>query len=439
MLLSWPRLVAFVMHQIPRGNILRSRADVHTWWPVLLPLSVVTAYTLAVPATEAASTPWITSKEPLTLLSANDGQAHIKVDASSWTSNVPLRFERTNTTRDSITVIHLGPDHPPVVKTVYGTVPNTIFGAPYLAMSPDGRYGFVTCSTGGVFTAKAGNIVSVVDLASDEVHVVQTVPVPSPVMAVMHPDGKHLIVGCGTGFQVFELTEGRLVLRNDNRINHLPDSMDISPNGDRLVATVRVAPDTHEVTGVHVFSYQDGTIAHQHQIKVRQGLPAFDQPFALRFSPDGKRVLVPNGAGFSSKGRLDDILIVDMTIDPPEATDVIPRVADGIESLAFHPSGRFVVVACLEDFPGEAQACFSHLAVADLTTTPPRLLYHLDVEPVPEGIEFSPDGSQLFVQLTAAHRIAVYDVDGFRLTRNPCVIRVGHGPSSMGLSRRLSK
>ena len=407
----------------------------------LLSMGLLITATLSGRADEKSS-PWITTKDRLTLLSANDGQTHLKIDSSHWKSKVPLELDRTNLTRDSITVVHLGPDHPPIVNTVYGTVPNSLFGAPYLALSPDGRYGFVTCHTKGLIAAKAGNVITVVDLASDELKVVQTVSIDSPVVAVMHPDGEHLIVGCATGFQVFKLVDGRLVLKNDNRINLVPDSIDISPSGDRLVATVTTAPEAHgvirNVTSVHVFSYQQGVIVHQHKIQVRKGLPAFDQPFALRFSPDGKRVLVPNGGGSNAKGKLDNVLIINMTIDPPEATEVIPQVADGIESLAIHPSGRLAVFSCLEDGPGVTLAGYSHLAVVDLTKTPATLLYYLVVESIPEGITFSPDGSQLFVQMTMAHQIAIYDVDAFRLTRNPSVIRVGHGPCSMGLTKRYS-
>jgi hypothetical protein len=54
-------------------------------------------------------------------------------------------------------------------------------------------------------------------------------------------------------------------------------------------------------------------------------------------------------------------------------------------------------------------------------------------------MEFAPDGSQLFVGLTYAHRIVVFDVEGFRLKRNPFVIRVGHGPCSMAIGPRLLK
>lgn len=80
-----------------------------------------------------------------------------------------------------------------------------------------------------------------------------------------------------------------------------------------------------------------------------------------------------------------------------------------------------------------------HLAVVDLTSKPTRLLYYLPVESLPEGIEFTPDGTHLFVQLTYAHRIAAFDVDGLMLKRSPFVLRVGHGPSSMAIGPRSVK
>ena len=72
--------------------------------------------------------PGIKSKQRLTILSANDGDVHLR-------SNPDGNPGPKKVTADSITVIHLGPDHPPIVKTVYGTVPNTISGAPYMAMT----------------------------------------------------------------------------------------------------------------------------------------------------------------------------------------------------------------------------------------------------------------------------------------------------------------
>lgn len=252
--------------------------------------------------------PWIRTAQPMTLLSVNDGQAHLKFDSSYLKAHTPLSFERTNFTRDSITVVQLGPDHPPIVKTVYDTVPNTIMGPAYLATCCDGRYAFVTCHNDGAFAPEHGNILSVIDLDSPNLAVIQKLDIPSPTQAITHPDGKHLIVSCATGFQVFEIKNGLLVLAKNNLINGFPISMDLSPNGDRIVAALWRAYGDPESAGVHVFSYRDGTIDHQHEVKIHTGLSGFNKPFALQFSPDGKRVLSLNGEGQGTKGSLDDVL-----------------------------------------------------------------------------------------------------------------------------------
>jgi DNA-binding beta-propeller fold protein YncE len=233
------------------------------------------------------------------------------------------------------------------------------------------------------------------------------------------------------------MQQDKLVLIKENNNGITPVSFDVSPTGDRIIATGSSKSGTG--LGVHLFRYENGVIEHIDEVKVRPGLPAFDKPFSLRFSPDGKRVLVPNGGGEGTKGRLDAVLSIDLTVDPPVVTEVIPQVADGIESLAFHPAGHMAVIACLEEIPLVAHNAYSHLAVLDLTTKPARLLYNVDIEAVPEGIEFTPDGSQLFVQLTSANRIAMFDVEGFLLKRNPFVLRVGHAPASMALGMRFTK
>src|SRR5947207_1907673 len=138
----------------------------HTSWVILMLLSTFSAATAQVQAV-----PGIRSRQRLTILSANDGQVHLRVNP-----------ELGKVTADSITVIHLGPDHPPIVKTVYGTVPNTISGPPYMAMTGDGRYGFVTSRKIPEEPATP-EIISVIDLASSDLKVVQTVELPNPRMA----------------------------------------------------------------------------------------------------------------------------------------------------------------------------------------------------------------------------------------------------------------
>jgi len=394
---------------------------------LILAAAAVPFFGLVAGAREPA--PYLTSRKPLTILSGNDGLMHVRAGAGA-----------EKITPDSITVVHLGPDHPPIVKTVYGTVPNTISGAPYMAMTGDGRYGFVT-SRKLPHEPNVPEIVSAVDLASPELKVVDTAELPNPKMAAMHPDGRRLLVPYDTGVRVFEMRAGKLEVVRDNPTEVRLYGMAVSPRGDRIAGNGKL-PDGQ--LSVFVFDYADGVIGKHHEVTIAEGLPGWDGPYAVRFAHDGRRLLIPNGGHVGSKGTLSGIYIAD--VESAESnrigatvTEIVPQVADGIEGVAVHPGGKLAVFSCLEESPRMVQPSYSHLAVVDLASKPARLLYHLDVDSIPEGMEFSPDGTQLFVGLTYAHRIVAFDVDGFRLRRIPFVLRVGHGPVSMAIGPRFAK
>ncbi len=130
----------------------------------------------------------------------------------------------------------------------------------------------------------------------------------------------------------------------------------------------------------------------------------------------------------ASDGRLDDALVVDLAGN--RISHRIPQVADGLESLAFHPSGKFAVISCLNLLPWTTT---SFLAVVDLNDETPRLITSLPVEKVPEGIEFSADGRKLFVGSTMADHISVFDVDGLTLRRSSHVLVTGSGHAALGI------
>ena len=87
----------------------------------------------------ASDHPYLTTQTPITLLSSNDGEINQLFQLNSeQTTDWELK------TKDSFTVIHLGPNHPPIIKTVYDTAPTFIMGTPSMAMSKDGRFGLIT-------------------------------------------------------------------------------------------------------------------------------------------------------------------------------------------------------------------------------------------------------------------------------------------------------
>ena len=96
---------------------------------VLLPFVLMVLVAPMIPASEK---PYITTQTAITLFSTQDGETESGLSFSNVKPyDYKLRAE------DSFTVVHLGPDHPPIVKTVYGTIPATILGTPTMAMSSD--------------------------------------------------------------------------------------------------------------------------------------------------------------------------------------------------------------------------------------------------------------------------------------------------------------
>ena len=143
---------------------------------------------------------------------------------------------------------------------------------------------------------------------------------------------------------------------------------------------------------------------------------------------------MPHSFGVGGKGTLDDLLIVDLSLNRPQVTQRLRQVADGIRGSGVSPKRCFAVISCLGT--GMDITTTSHLATVDLTTRPASVLNYIPIDPVPEGIEFSADGLQLFVQTTFTNHVFVFDVDPQAnvLWRSPFVLLTGYGPSAMAIS-----
>ena len=279
---------------------------------------------------------------------------------------------------------------------------------------------------------------SVVDLTANDLKVVDQVDLPADAWMVdLHPDGKKVIVGVGAAFHIYALQADRLTLVATAEAPSTVFSFDVSPRGDRIIAVTVKAQETISDAQLHLFKLDGDRITHLCRIEAGEGTGPIERGFSPRISPDGNVALVLHDYGIGGKGTLDDVLIVDLSLERPVVTQRLRQVGDGLESLAFHPSGRFAVVCCLDKGPDVATA--SHLATVDLTTHPARLLNHIPVDAIPEGIEFTADGSKLFVQTTLANHIMVFDVDGMNLRRSPFVLCTGHAPSALAISPRFVK
>ncbi len=406
-----------------------------------------------VSSVEAEDRPYLTTQSPITLFSTNDGefnQVHLVNDEN--TTEWELK------TRDSFTVIQLGPDHPPIIKTVYDTVPCYIAGTPTMAMSQDGRYALVANHSwrtpsrqklkfrpgpqtnadltpemlrGPTMTAQLVNMLSLIDLSKPDFPVVDRVLFDDrPMHVLAHPDGERFVTGGDENFYLHRIENGKLVEVGRSSQPHGLACFWIHPQGHRLIAT-QGEPLSDRPATVQWYSIDGNQIEHLSQVEVAPGVPSelLETSFILRISPDGKHALIcqrsmNNGTDHS------DILIADLTREKPVINAVIPQVSDGSESFAFHPNGKMAVATALH----ESHNC---IAVLDMASTPPRLLYTLDAKPKSQGIEFTPEGDRLFVGSPTAGRIEVFDVVGdYELRKNPKFLNVGFGHNSLTIGPR---
>jgi DNA-binding beta-propeller fold protein YncE len=385
-----------------------------------LPKAGLLALTIWVSHSVLAET-YLTTPQPTILFSVNDGEAPNLIEEGPDAA-VPA---------DSVTVVRLYPDRPPTYQTRAGTTNSTIVGTPYAATI--GRFGIVTNHTfregaqvrpGDV---RGLNQIAVVDLLSEDLAVTDRIATETGVwQAVVHPDGRRVIVALEDHIRVFTLTDkGKLEDLARTPTLGAAWSFALSPDGKTILAAI--LSDFVDWHGdiVRYELNRDGTLSGPTAIDSNGHV--VEGPFAPRFAPDGKSALVLNGWG-EPKGAMDDVLLVDM--DANRVIAVVSQVGDGLESLAYHPSGDFAVIACLNSYGGTFS---SQLAVIDLAAGTPQVLYHLPVERIPEGIEFDAAGTKLFVGTSHANQIAVFDVKGKMLNRLPFVLPTGYGPSVMGL------
>lgn len=403
--------------------------------------------------------PFITTQSPLTLFSTQD--AELTVFRRGGPTVMPETYELN--AQDSFTVIHLGPDHPPVVKTVYGTIACSILGTPTMAVSPDGHYGFVINHSfrteGSIFeriqypsdqpltnrdlekvdlgrqdlSPQLADIVSVVDLHDPSHPVVDRILLESPAMHLMiHPDGKRYFALGLTQCHVLEFEGQRLRLLDTSDISYGEGCFWMHPDGKHILAgrspsmrqDIPAILEWYEILGNKVQRVCE--IRNAPDVDVTNG----SSGCIVRITPDGRRGFICQRT-FDNGKDLCDVMIADLTLDQPLVTHVIPQVNDGLESFAFHPDGKMAVVTCLEN-PSK-----NSLAVLDIESDPPRLLYHLDAAAASQGVEFAPEGDKLFLGSPVHGRIEIYDVVGdFELVKNAKFIKIGYGHNSLSMGSR---
>tara|TARA_B100001057_G_scaffold411437_1_gene427067 strand:- start:497 stop:1762 length:1266 start_codon:yes stop_codon:yes gene_type:complete len=399
--------------------------------------------------------PFITTKSPVTLFSTQDGETE-----AIWSFSNVNPYDNILRSEDSFTVIHLTPNEPPQVKTVYGTIASTILGTPSMAMSKDGRYGLVANHSWrgeGFFknltypvnkpllnsdlttddikkqklSPQLSDMISVVDLYDSNHPVVDRLLLDDkPVHILSHPDGKRYFAIGHDNFFSFKLIDGKLTLLKKSKIPFGQGCFWIHPSGEYILAS-RTKDWYKHPTVAQWYKIDGDKVKYLHDLEIEDGL---DTEYKLeggilRITPDGKRGFICQRTVYNGLD-LADILIADLSLKTPKITSVIKQVGDGLESFAFHPNGKMAVATCLEKTKNS-------LAVLDISDKTAKVLYYLDAAGGSQGVEFTPEGDKLFLGSPAHGRIEVYDVVGdFELVKNQKFLKIGYGHNSLTIGKK---
>ena len=117
---------------------------------------------------------------------------------SQWGSSVQFP--------NSLTVIDLVPDKPPLVKTIENAAPNTYAGAPYGAIISNVRYAFIPDHPFVATNSESlkPSSITTLDMDSDTLSTLTTIEVPHHAWQVMsHPDDKRVIAISDHQFHIF--------------------------------------------------------------------------------------------------------------------------------------------------------------------------------------------------------------------------------------------
>ena len=241
---------------------------------------------------------FLASKAPLVLLSANDAEIYSE-------------FYKTHNRnpQDSITVIKLTPDKPPVTRTVYGTVHSSILGTPRMAITGNGRYGIVSnnpTTLAQLFGKEPLpkdpiSLVSIIDLESANLDVLDSVELiggsseaGSLSMVVAHSDGERFIVNTDIALHMFRVSNGSIIKISSTKTTAPITSFDISPDGGLLLGANNSGDG---LNNIDLFEITDTAIKFHGKVAVPEKGPQPFQPFSARFSPSGDIAIVLNVVG----------------------------------------------------------------------------------------------------------------------------------------------
>lgn len=310
---------------------------------------------------------------------------------------------------------------------------NSVFGPPVnLAITPDESLAIVANSVdwikdGESWKPAPDNKLFVIDLKAKPPALIDTVTVgKQPSGLAINRAGNLALVANRADGSISVLTiEGKSVKLVDTvAMGEMVASVAISPDGKRALATKFPG---HKIAVLDI----DGTKVTYTKYDMAVGL----WPYNVAITPNGKLGLTADngGAGYAD-GQVDTVSVIDMEANPIRVVDKVV-VDEAPEGLAVSPTGEIAVAMLLKGSNAAKTTWFYHkngsVAVLKIDGKKVTKVGEVEVEGLPEGAAFSPDGKFLYVGNYMNDNLSILKVDGTHVTNTGKTIKLPGHPASM--------
>ena len=354
-------------------------------------------------------------------------------EKQGWDENGKPIFREPG--KDTLTVIDISkPDTPRITSSI--PLMNSVVGPPTnLAITPAGDIALVANSLeplvqGWGHRLEPDNKVFLIDLKANPPAVIGTITVgKQPSGMAISPKGDLALVANRADGTISVLSiHGKDVL--------VLDTVPVGAATDQ-VSAVAITPDGKHALAAKAAANKVALLSIDGQ-KVtydKRDLPTGIFPYNVAVAPDGKLALtVDNGNGGGSDGNAKTVSVIDLEANPPRVIEHV-TVGDLPEGLAISPKGDFAVSVEARGSNVPKTAFFYHPAgaVTALRIDGKRVsnVGSIDVGALPEAVAFSPDGQYVYVGNFIDGDLWALKVEGGKLTDTSQRIKLPGHPASM--------
>ena len=336
-----------------------------------------------------------------------------------------------STEKDSLTILDFASFPPKVVHLM--DIPNTVIGPPSnIAITPNGSLALIANSI------EIDPNDRTKFLPHDEIHLLDLKATPPKIVghvrAGKQPSGMS-ISSNGKLALVANRADGSVsVLQIDGRRVELTDTLKLGTPEENF-SDVAIAPDGKLAL---VSSQKGGYLAllrgenGKWQNSGRK-ISVYGQPYRVVITSDGKLGLTA-GTGFGNGRDNDAITIVDLTVDPPVATEHV-TIGAVPESIEISPDGKVLAAVVMNgsnlaaDHPAHGKN--GNLEILQRERKSFRKVQSLSVGAIPEGVAFTSDGKYIVVQCHPARELWIFEMRRGRARDTGVRIKVPGMPSSL--------